>query len=255
MAVEQETTHTFESLPQPLYRILAWSVIDWLSEFEVEATTPVPTVPHAILAAVPHSTHLDAVAIRRALDNRAGDLQMVVKGAYWNRWVYKNVLKILLPGFVAVSEGQGKNNYLKMESVFIAAQLEQRRLLLGIYPQGTRDSKQPLELGFASIAIKTQVPVVGAIITNSPQFLTSGDISIPHVLRERAARKRDRKAGKGPAPTQVTFLEPIYPPPYVQETLREDRFIVAEAYVDQVNRHPQFADKPLYTAKKRREVK
>ncbi len=191
-------------------RPLSWSVLRALTGLQPEVPQPLPAPEQQILAVVPHTSHLDTLALLFALSGRAHELSIVVKGSYWQeRFAYHALLSLVAPDFIAVENGKPKENFQKMIAALESARQEKRNCLLGIFPQGTRQREHPLESGYAWLSVHTGVPVTPVVIERMPAAFSSGDLSPLDVLKFSIAQYLHKGSEQ---PVRVSFLEPVLPP-------------------------------------------
>jgi 1-acyl-sn-glycerol-3-phosphate acyltransferase len=212
---------------------VSWAVLRLLTGITVEVAKPVPSPEVQILAAVPHTSHLDTLALLLALEDRARELTVVVKGSYWeDRAAYRLLLSLVAPGYVAVEHGKPKENFQRLIGAIEKAQAEKRKMLLGIYPQGTRQRDHGLESGYAVLSAHTQVPVTPVVIEHTPSAFMQGDLSLFSIARFAMKQKVGKE--KNP-PVRVSFLEPVYPP--ANTPVKQAKQEVANAYQQRLQEH------------------
>lgn len=189
---------------------VSWAVLRFISGMIVAVRGAPPSDERQILSVVPHTSHLDTLALITALGTRAQDLSIVVKGPYWNdRKAYRMLLALVAPGFIALEADKTKENYQKMVNALTTAEKEKKQLLLGIFPQGTRQRDHKLEHGHAVLSAHTGVPITPVVIEHMPTAFSDGDLSLASVLRFSVSQYLK---GERNTPVTVSFLGPIFPP-------------------------------------------
>lgn len=212
---------------------VSWAVLRLLTGITVEVAKPLPAAETQILAAVPHTSHLDTLALLLALEHRARELTIVVKGSYWkDRAAYRLLLSLVAPGYVAIEEHKPKENFQRLIGAIEEAQDKKRKMLLGIFPQGTRQRDHALESGYAFLSAHSHVPIAPVVIEHMPPAFMEGDLSLMKVARFAMSQQfgKDKKP-----PIRVSFLEPIYPP--TNTPVKRAKQEVANAYQERIREH------------------
>lgn len=212
---------------------VSWAVLRLLTGITVEVAKPLPAAETQILAAVPHTSHLDTLALLLALEHRARELTIVVKGSYWkDRAAYRLLLGLVAPGYVAIEEHKPKENFQRLIGAIEEAQDAKRKILLGIFPQGTRQRNHELQSGYAFLSAHTQAPITPVVIEHIPPAFMQGDVSLKNIVRFAMSQQfgRDKKL-----PVRVSFLEPIYPP--ANTPIKRAKQQVASIYQQRLHEH------------------